>query len=80
MQKAMIISCSDNYSYNVRTKYIEKVLLNKGYEVKFITADFDHRTKKKYDPARENIILVHVPKYKKNFKRKTSIIICKYAT
>lgn len=71
MKKAIIISAFDNYSYNVRTKYIEKYLKQQGYSCKVLSSDFDHRNKQKYTADRESLELIHVPEYKKNlsFKR-----------
>lgn len=66
MKKAIIISTFDNYSYNVRTKYIEEFLKQQGYNCKIISSDFDHRNKQKYTVKRENLELIHVPEYRKN--------------
>lgn len=70
-KKAVIVTLFDNYSYNVRTRYVEKILKDRGYTIDFFVADFDHREKKKYAFYRQNIKLIKVPKYKKNmsFKR-----------
>lgn len=64
--KAVIVTPFDNYSYEVRIKYIEKYLKELGYECTIISSDFDHRNKKKYNNSRENLTLIHVPGYKKN--------------
>lgn len=66
MKNAVIISAFDNYGYNVRTKYVEKYFEDKGYNVKLISSDFDHRNKKTYNVQRKNLQLVHVKEYKKN--------------
>lgn len=66
MKSAVIVSLFDNYSYNVRIKYIECYLKEKGYVCTVISADFDHRNKQKYSTVRENLTLLHVPEYKKN--------------
>ncbi len=70
-KKAVIVTVFDNYSYNVRTRYVEKILKDKGYTIDFLVADFDHREKKIYESHRQNIKLIKVPTYKKNmsFKR-----------
>ena len=66
MKKAVIVTPFDNYSYNVRIKYVEKYLYDKGYTCKVISSDFDHRNKCCYENDRPNLELLHVPKYKKN--------------
>ena len=70
-KKAVIVTVFDNYSYNVRTRYVEKILKDKGYTIDFFVANFDHREKKIYTSLRQNIQLIEVPTYKKNmsFKR-----------
>ncbi len=65
--KAVIVTPFYNYSYEVRIKYIENFLKEKGYECFIISSDFDHRNKKTYNNNKENLILLHVPRYKKNF-------------
>ena len=64
--KAIIVTPFDNYSYDIRIKYIELYLANKGYEVLIISSDFDHRTKQIYKNERLGLELIHVPTYKKN--------------
>lgn len=64
--KAVIVTPFDNYSYNVRIKYLEEYLSNIGYDCTVITSDFDHRKKRHYDTKRKNLELLHVPEYKKN--------------
>ena len=66
MKKAVIITPFDNYSYNVRIKYLEQYLKEDGYDSIVISSDFDHRNKCRYDAKRENLELLHVPQYKKN--------------
>ena len=66
MKKAVIITPFDNYSYRVRIKYVERYLINRGYVVKVISSDFDHRNKTSYTEKRNNLELLHVPPYKKN--------------
>ena len=66
MKKAVIITPFDNYSYQVRIKYVERYLFDRGYEVKVISSDFDHRNKTVYSVKRDNLELLHVPPYQKN--------------
>lgn len=66
MKQAVIITPFDNYSYNVRIKYVETYLKDKGYTCKVISSDFDHRNKCYYENGRPNLELIHVPEYKKN--------------
>lgn len=66
MKKAVIITPFDNYSYQVRIKYVEQYLSERGYNVKILSSDFDHRNKKVYTAKRDNLELLHVPPYKKN--------------
>lgn len=61
-KKAVIISCFD--WYEKRLKFIKEVLQN-DYEVRIITSDFNHATKKKIE-KNSNCIYLKVPKYKKN--------------
>lgn len=66
MKKAVIITPFDNYSYQVRIKYVEQYLSERGYNVKILSSDFDHRNKTVYLAKRDNLELLHVPTYKKN--------------
>ena len=66
MKNAVIITPFDNYSYPVRIKYVERMLIEKGYNVLIISADFDHRNKTVYSEYRKNLELLHVPPYYKN--------------
>lgn len=66
MKKVVIITPFDNYSYQVRIKYVEKYFINRGYKVIIVSSDFDHRNKKKYSVQRENLELLHVTPYRKN--------------
>lgn len=66
MKKAIIITPFDNYSYHVRIKYVERYLSERGYKVKIISSDFDHRNKTVYSAKRDNLELLHVPPYQKN--------------
>ncbi len=63
---AVIVTPFDNYSYDVRIKYIERSLASLGYDVVVLSADFDHRKKCHYDAHRDNLELLHVPAYKSN--------------
>ena len=58
MKKAIIITPFDNYSYQVRIKYVEKYLIRRGYDVKIISSDFDHRNKTIYTSERDNLELI----------------------
>ena len=66
MKKAVIITPFDNYSYKVRIKYVEAYLVDRGYDVRVLSSDFDHRNKTVYSAKRNNLELLHVPSYKKN--------------
>lgn len=66
MKKAIIISLNFSYSYNVRIKFLEDYLKNTGYEVTILTANFEHRNKKRFNIDKENVVLISVPTYKKN--------------
>lgn len=67
MKKALIITCNDSYDYETRTKYIELILQENGYQVEHLLSDFDHRNKKRYESAHKgNIHYVHVPSYQRN--------------
>lgn len=67
--KAILISCFGYYE--LRLKHVEKVLQQRGYEVKVVFSNFDHILKKTATYENKNLILVDVPSYKKNisFKR-----------
>lgn len=66
MKNAIIITAFDNYSYYIRTKYVEKYLRDEDYSIEILAADYDHRNKKVYREERDNLTLVHVKPYKKN--------------
>lgn len=66
MKQAVIVTPFDNYSYNVRVKYLEKYLTNRGYKCQVISSDFDHRKKCRYETHRTNLKLIHVPEYRRN--------------
>jgi glycosyltransferase involved in cell wall biosynthesis len=62
--KCVFVCCFD--LYNLRIKPIEEFLISKGYDCYYITSDFDHIKKKKYEVERESSIQIKVPKYNKN--------------
>ncbi|WP_163144059.1 glycosyltransferase [Bacillus sp. 22-7] len=62
--KAVLISCF-NY-YDNRLKYVEQFLRNIGYDVIYITSDFNHIDKVRYSINRPNTIQVQVKTYYKN--------------
>lgn len=66
MKKAVIVTPFDNYSYNVRIKFVEEYLQKIGYNVKILSSDFDHRNKEKYQNDRKGLELLKVPKYRRN--------------
>lgn len=66
MKKAICITTYDNYTYPVRTKYIEKILKDRGYSVEILSTDYDHRTKKYYVNTRSGLKMLHVRPYNKN--------------
>lgn len=67
MKTAVIITPFDNYSYNVRIKYVEHYLKELGYQKNIvISSDWNHRTKQPYKSDRPNLELIHVKSYKRN--------------
>lgn len=70
MKKAIIITCFDNYCYEVRMQYVEKYLQKHNYETVIYSSDFNHRTKKKYTVKRNGLKLINVPKYQRNLSIK----------
>ena len=66
MKKAVIVTPFDNYSYNVRIKFVEEYLQKIGYNVKILSSDFDHRNKEKYQNDRKGLELLKVPEYRRN--------------
>lgn len=74
MKTAVIITPFDNYSYNVRIKYIEKYLKSLGYaNITVLSSDWDHRTKQPYSIHRDNLELINVPTYRRNLSIKRII-------
>lgn len=61
---AYLISCSDHYSH--RLNVIADHLRGKDYEVKYITSDFDHVSKKKFQCSVPGNIQIHTRPYRKN--------------
>jgi len=64
MKKAFLIHY-DGY-YDIRLKYLEKNLVDRGYEVSLLFSDFDHYKKERKIYRNKNIKLIHVHRYKKN--------------
>ena len=62
--KAVCVSCF-NY-YDIRVKHIENYLYQKGYEVNYITSDFDHISKKKFRINKPNVTQIQEKPYYKN--------------
>ena len=54
MKKAVCISCSDHYDHRLRIA--ASCLRSRGYEISYITSDFDHTTKVKFTCSVENCI------------------------
>ncbi|GAA0310770.1 glycosyltransferase involved in cell wall biosynthesis [Gracilibacillus halotolerans] len=66
--KAVLVSCF-NY-YDNRLKFIQLHLENMGYDVTYITSDYDHINKERYNLDRKGTIQVRVPRYKNNLSIK----------
>lgn len=64
MKKAFLIHY-DGY-FDIRLKYVEENLIQKGYKVTLLFSDFNHFTKSKKNYANDNINLIKVPEYKRN--------------
>ena len=64
MKKALLISCFN--WYKTRLEPIRELLLEKGYEVTILIADFDHITKDTVKERYGECTYIHVPEYKKN--------------
>ena len=65
MKKAVCISCSDHYDHRLRIA--ASCLRSRGYEISYITSDFDHTTKVKFTCSVENCIQLPARPYQKNF-------------
>lgn len=68
MKKAAIISCFNYYSD--RLEKIEDFFTNNNFSVTYITSDYEHYLKNKYNIDRPNVVQVKVPEYKKNISLK----------
>ena len=64
MKKAVLISCFN--WYEARLKPIRRLLVEQGYEVSILIADFDHIKKKVVSPQFDECTYIHVPEYKTN--------------
>lgn len=70
MKTVAIVTPFDNYSYNVRIKYIESYFQKRGYKTLIISSNFDHRNKSRYQNSREGLELINVPEYRRNLSIK----------
>ena len=70
-KKALFISCFNWYFS--RIKPLRDYLVENGYDVTVITADFDHFNKTKYEPKTKECTYIPVPLYKKNLSIKRII-------
>lgn len=61
---AYLISCSDHYSH--RLNVIADHLRDRDYEVTYITSDFDHVLKRKFQCSVPNHVQIHTRPYRKN--------------
>ena len=61
---AYLISCSDHYGH--RLHVTDACLKQMGYETVYITSDFDHNTKTKYNCEVSGCLQLHAKEYKKN--------------
>ena len=66
INKAVIITAFLNYDYDVRIKYLERYLLDKGIDVTIITTDWNHREKIPFYVNKDNVEYIHVISYKRN--------------
>lgn len=66
-KKAYIVDVYDDYA--IRLKYVEKVLIEKGYDTHILLSDFNHVKKmpEKAHADKENVEHISVLPYKKNF-------------
>ena len=65
-RKVLVITAFYNYDYEIRVKYLEKVLKDRKCDYLIMSTNFDHRNKKKYFVDRELVVQVDVPEYKSN--------------
>lgn len=63
-RKCLCISCFDYYT--TRMQLINNYFVKKGYETRYLYADFDHFSKKNNNHFYENGVKIKVPTYKKN--------------
>ena len=61
---AYVISCSDHYGH--RLNVIADYLRSKGYEVTYITSDFDHTSKQSFLCSVPGCVQIHARSYRKN--------------
>ncbi|MQW22582.1 glycosyltransferase family 4 protein [Lactococcus sp. dk322] len=71
MKKAFLIHY-DGY-FDIRLKYVEQSLQERGFKVTLIFSDFDHYTKSSKEYPNSNVHKIHVPAYKKNISIKRII-------
>ncbi len=64
MKKAVLISCFN--WYEARLKTIRELLIERGYEVSVLIADFDHIKKDVINTKFDECTYIQVPKYKSN--------------
>lgn len=64
MKRCVCVSCFDYYSTRMQSIYNH--FINKGYETKYVYADFDHFSKTKNEHKYKNGIKIKVPEYRKN--------------
>jgi len=67
--KAILISCYD-FHYDLRLKYVENILIERGFQVKKIFSDYDHLRKKRTTYTDPSVIEISVPSYQKNISIK----------
>lgn len=86
---ACIITAFYNYDFPIRIKHLSSFLQNRGYRIKIITSDFNHRNKTYYKIDDRNVMQVHVPNYTSNlsirrvlshkiFSEKAYEVCCRY--
>lgn len=64
VKTAYVISCSDHYGH--RLNVIADYLRSKGYEVTYITSDFDHTSKENFRCSVPGCVQLHAKPYRKN--------------
>ena len=63
--KALLISCYE-FHYDLRFKYVENILKNRGFQVKKVFSDFNHLNKQRISKEVPGTIMIKVPAYQKN--------------